>query len=650
MPEFNFNPSANQAVKSELNSRKVDVSSTRTEGMYKNTAYFYMTSVRTRGVNNPDNQYLPIFAFIPEGGEVIGKVDRDGYIDSFFNSGDTLKFKPLLKSATIRATGGGDLFDAYISEVDIQFQIFTTDDIDVVEREFFQPGAKVKINFGWMGGFGGRNTSVNNEELLINVYNFGFTMNSDGSYDCKLNGLTEGVLLGNQSMSELTNITLDEQKALGNGASSIVTLPQALLAKSFYSFSLPVGVSPTKPGSNIPTIPFGTLLKHDTVKIPIKFGNKSVTFYAANVPGDVSTDGNIPQQIQTYISFEDLVIAIQEISGDSQFEFKPNEIEIKSPSGLSTPRTMFGSADIRKYIFPGDYSTSDQGKTGTYNFSEVEKLDTNIKNILISVYTIGYFYDKIFSESSNKKSTPKTSDMIRELSNDINRLSGGLVDIQVVPDSTDNKNTDFESKTFKIFNNTEAQKKKHDKIDKYEFSVMGLDSIVKNISISTDFNVDDMLKVTAGNIKKGDFGINPLKNFLSGRVGSTTDAATIQPSTFAVINGFLSKLQTLQQKTSVFIDGINDTKANTLASSFRKILTTSDTDDSTFVTVPYNLKLSLTLDGITGFGFLQPLKVDRLPTQYSKNGVHFVIIGIEHSFDGQGGWETSIEACMKLEK
>ena len=69
--------------------------------------------------------------------------------------------------------------------------------------------------------------------------------------------------------------------------------------------------------------------------------------------------------------------------------------------------------------------------------------------------------------------------------------------------------------------------------------------------------------------------------------------------------------------------------------------------EGTFVSLPFYIKLGVTLDGINGIGFLQPITVDRLPQNYREN-VKFLITGIEHSFDGQGGWETKLDTAMKV--
>ena len=62
-------------------------------------------------------------------------------------------------------------------------------------------------------------------------------------------------------------------------------------------------------------------------------------------------------------------------------------------------------------------------------------------------------------------------------------------------------------------------------------------------------------------------------------------------------------------------------------------------------------KLSVTIDGIFGIPYLAPITIDRLPSKYkgTNNKTYFSITSIEHSFDGQGGWETSIDTVMRIQ-
>ena len=67
-----------------------------------------------------------------------------------------------------------------------------------------------------------------------------------------------------------------------------------------------------------------------------------------------------------------------------------------------------------------------------------------------------------------------------------------------------------------------------------------------------------------------------------------------------------------------------------------------------FSELPLLLNLSVTLDGIGGITYMSPITVDRLPSNYKNDKVSFSVISVEHSFDCQGDWETSLGTVMRI--
>ena len=71
-------------------------------------------------------------------------------------------------------------------------------------------------------------------------------------------------------------------------------------------------------------------------------------------------------------------------------------------------------------------------------------------------------------------------------------------------------------------------------------------------------------------------------------------------------------------------------------------------EESPQAILPFQLKLGVTLDGVEGINFLAPVTADRLPSRFRKAGVKFLVTSTEHSFDGQGKWETNLKAVMTM--
>lgn len=637
MGDFNFKPAFNPSVASELDNRKSYMRNKSVEWNYRKYAYFSIESLAsTVDVNSTDSDYLSVFSLRPKGGLKIGTASQNGYLSAFHDSqSDITTLKPVLSSATISSNGGGDIYDAYISEVNVSFKVYTLSQLNEVERELFSLGAKVKVKYGWLGS---SSPGILDGELIINIYNFGFTMSSDGSFDCNIKGLTEGVFVESQTIADTIKLTQTEQDALGKNAANPATLPQSLLAKAFESAGITGGDANSRDWSDyVPFFGDSGINALDKGGDIIKFTKNSYTYYFAlwhELVGEEIKKVTIP-----YISFGELIDYINKTTKSAQFEFigQTNLTDISKPKNL----TAFGSADPRKFIFPGDMGVyNDSTYTPTQPpLPNTIPTDYKIQNILISLNLITEYYEQLSKKTKNEKVIPPSlSALIKKISSEISTLSGGLVDIKTVP-KQNGDNVEFEN-VFQIFNNQMVQKDEKPQ-SPYEFQVLSKDSIVKDISIDTDFDVDTMTMMSIGRVKKGEFNIEPLKSVYD-------DLTAIPVNQEEVASDVKNKTSDEISKTTIAKDGIDGTKVTSIADSMRKALV-SDTDTGTFISLPFYIKLGITIDGINGIGFLQPITVkDRIPAKYTQAGVKFLITSIEHTFDGQGGWETKLDSAMKL--
>lgn len=642
MSEFNFNPGFDSNVASELDRRRRAVASKDVNWMYQKYAYVKFTSLKLDprptpgGDLNEDEDYVSVFALLPKGGKVIGTIEKGGYLKSFHNNeNDITTLKPVLNSVTVTANGGGDIYNSYISEVDVNFTVYDLGELDEIQNEFFTLGSKAKLEFGWF--FSGDDNSTNKGELIINIYNFGFSMSSDGSFSCNVKGLTEGVFVGTKSISDAIELTVDEQNALGEGSSNPATTPQALLAKAYKTFGVTAGQKGYFQDWSLWGIGSldnpGDMFTANGNGYQIQNGQGITEFYVSLLKEKSTTGEN--EILIFYIKFEDLINFINNTSGGGDtFTISNENNSIRKPE----PLTSFGSADPRKFIFPGDmgvYNTSNY----SYTFKGKIPTDYEINNILISISALSEYYDGLSSRVNEKTTPPTMAKLLSKIGSEIFRLSGGLVDIKVAP-MGNGTNSKIENK-YKIFNNANvpfiAQAP-------YRFSVLEKDSILKNVSLDSDFDTDVMLMMSVARAKKGEFNITPLKQLYPNLPDITLDAKAEQ------------KVEDNNQKDNttklgIAENGIDDSIANSIADSMRAALVV-DNDNGTFLSLPFYLKLGITIDGINGLGFLQPITIDRLPSNYSSDNtnVRFLITGIEHSFDGQGGWETKIDTVMKVGK
>ena len=719
MGSFNFNPSFSGKAASELNSRKESIKNKEIDWNYKQFAWFELQSIAGPSLSSLDDNES-IFAARPQGGFKVGTLDppneaeyvsdktgaplyvtnpqiagsTTNYLDSLYDGNDPRAFKPILSSATITSNGGEDIYNSYISEVTVNFKVFTLSQLSTVERDLFSLGAKAKVSYGWLG----RTGTANRGSLTIKIFNFGYTMGSDGSFDCNIKGLTEGIFMGAESISQVVKLNEDEQDALGSAIAGSATLPLALKAISYAAFGLRDEGDEPDGGTPIEKLKekLIELLKNKKLKgldigqmiSQVKDGYK---FYGSLFRKKINEEDEEGTIVGIrYISFGDLIKFINKrlvTSGTRTQKFKfhsaSSVTKIANQTGVTQ---LYGSADPTQFIFPnlmaeygavlgGSKVTNTDGKTEPSNFSKIVPSEYDIENILISIDTISEVYESLSGKRKDEKPLPPTMvKFIEGLSSRIFRLSGGLVDIkttsrQLTKTDQNGNETGIAGATFvdnsetleeyDIFNNTEAQKQSPP--TPYEFSILGNDSIVKSYKLDSDFDVDTMLMMTVGRVKKGDFNLAPLTKLypeLSGLSADSKQSATTLIDTFKIslyLAGagmsiaITEEKKLLYPKLGINSFGIDNKKISTLADNMRDQLTTKNNSNGIFQSLPFYLKLGVTIDGVSGIGFLQPITIDRLPRKYtSRNGVRFLVTSIEHSFDGQGGWETSLDTVMKV--
>ena len=114
------------------------------------------------------------------------------------------KPKPILSSVKITNQGGQDYTEAAIYEVEASFKVFTLDDLERVEKSFFIIGAEMTVNFGWrnhpvrQNGIthsGPKDANGITEGIKTNIYNFNFSIESDGSYNCSVKTISAAAVL-----------------------------------------------------------------------------------------------------------------------------------------------------------------------------------------------------------------------------------------------------------------------------------------------------------------------------------------------------------------------------------------------------------------------------------------------------------------------
>lgn len=609
MATFNFTPGFGNA-EATLNNRKALVKNRDVNWYYKKYAYINLTTATyTPPSVDAAKDSDSVFDLIPRNGFSIGQSPAGGFLSLYTTekSTSTRKLKKHITSATVTLDGGGDLYNSFIREWEINFKVYTMADLELVENDLFKLGATAVVEYGWIGSA----NPGEKQSSKIKIYNFGYTMNADGSFDCNIKALEGDAFAGATRIGGTIKLTEDESKTLSEEGANPANLSMALIAK----YKTAHGLSADEDASDS-DVKEGTLLKrpHD-----------GVDYYMLGIK-EHGEGGWFDDPIRVaMVRLKDIVDLANKLSGgsDAAFDFDTNYNTI-SPATKAN-----GSADPRKFICPGQMAWYGADA----DFQKTAPQGNKIEDILVSITYLTEKFDSLSTTVNEKQQPPVVSKLLKSIGTDLKRLTGGLVDLQVI---TEDPNDPEKNGSYLIFNNTEVQKLANP--NPFVFSTIGEDSIVKDVSIDTEFDMDTMLMMTVGNVKSGAFRLAPLQ-----KVYTSIPNIDIEPEVKEGVDE--AEKEEPPTKGGIGKDGIDDERASAIASSLAQAL--AQKDDGTMVTIPLQIKLSVKLDGIDGINFLAPITVDRLPKTY-KNNVKFLVTAVEHSFDGDGGWETDIKTAMKV--
>jgi hypothetical protein len=632
---FNLNPpfpgDVEELLKTRsayIQGRRVGTQYMREDGAldynYRRYAYIYLTSKKS-GKKNVEDDATSLFDTYDKAEVVIGNVPDGGHMDLYESEGGVRRLKPQITSVSINQDGGGDIYNSFIKEVEVQFSCYSLPQLERIEENFFRLGSEVRVDYGWLDPINSAETGGG----TMSVYNFGFSMASDGSYNCNIKGLIGDAFGGATRMGGLMKLSDNESEALGKEGANPADISMALIAMYKVAFGLEAGEDASK-----------SSVDDGDIEQKKSESDSNVDLFMAGIMNLGESESIIPfagdDPIRTpFTNLKSIVYLANKLSGASDketFKFTTDANLLK----ISPNRKDLGSADPRKYILPGDMS--DYGEGNEYP-KTLGGLPTDIPEILISINEITNIVKAKGSTVNDIFQPPKVVDILNDLSKRIANVTGGLVQLTVQPEG----GVDDQSGIYIIQNKTQMMKQlKAADTTPFEFTTLGETSMVRDISVDTEFDADIMMFMTVGNIKNGNIDLATLQT-----IYPNIPEIKVDPKTEEEVKEAAKKNES---KQSVGKDGIDDSKANALATVLQKLVMRKEEPDSPNVILPFQLKLGVTLDGIASDSmFLAPITADRLPARFRSN-VKFLVTGMEHSFDGQGGWTTNLKTVMTMMK
>lgn len=629
-----FDQPFDEAVSAELERRERLLETHNKSWNYDKYAYINITST---GKSETVIQSKPGFT-IGDGADY----NQGPHIGLYTSEGGVRKFKPLLKSCKITNEGGGDYTDSYLYNIEFSFTVFTLDDLNRAEESVMRVGGEIEVSFGWKGLQG-----VNAGSVTANVFNYSFSMNEDGSFDCSVKAMSAAGLWGGDDLSgtKPTNDGDDERE--GNFLYDL----ECACRDAFGLDSDDGPDSVSNLGNN--------KLRIETKRV--KGTGTWGTFGAAELivePGWFNDD-------ETYLFFTTLGTLIRYINkmGDAE----GNQYKVSTDGTLNTwPKIKeIGSSDPNICFLPGNqgsYGDSDGGENAK-NFSEWGKTlesgadsddSTDLDKIALSFDYLTKTY-KAMADSSKVvggfKSPVKIAEYLKAIFSKVDVLTGGLITLAAIPMKAGQPlQPDNQKPPFDITIINKKLVSDGEKIKPYLFKTLTKKSITKSVSLSSEFDSDYVLMATKSNIEKGTSNGHYLVESGGGPFPDNPDSGTIVPGKNT---GLVDLDGLLELRNEIGETGASPQKLTAYGDACRGwIQREAKSNDKLkagrYSEIQYTLNLSVTIDGVWGIKFLSPIKIDRLPAVFQSDEVMFSVTAVNHEFDGQGGWDTTLETVMRI--
>ena len=640
---FELNPAFPEGAKKVLESRGKRIKEKELNFNYKRYAYIYITSDPSDGEKLPKNakgedvpndkegDSISLFDTYPKNGYTIGIPPTGGHLSLYDIENGKRRLKPQITSVTMNQSGGGDIYNSFIREIDIAFKAYSLTQMNAIEHDLFRLGSNIKINYGWLQPL---DSKFETGAVIMTVYNFGFTMESDGTFNCTMKGIAGDVFVDSSRTGGLIKLTNDgEIKAMGEKPTNPVDVSGALIAMYKNAFGLDADEKPADDG-----------IKNGQLEYEKAEGDSNVDLFMGGIKNVGDSDGYVlgigaddPYRAP-FTTLKSLIYLLNKTSGDSEKQTYKIDTTGEGHYGSIQPvDKKFGSSDPRKYILPGVFANYGEGNDFQSDLEGEGFGDTKIENILISINEITQIFSNKGKTVNETFQPPTAKEVIDDLSGRIANVTGGLVQLRV---ERVEKERQTEYLIVNKVNKLQEQKPK----PPHRFITVGEKSHVTNISIESEFDADLMLIMTRGNVRNGNIALGPLKSVYKEipDIGLSDEAKDAKKD---------AENEATNAKFSVGKDGLDDMKASTIANTMKLLLTTPEGKDPKKTiqpVLPFQLKLNITLPGIDNIPFLAPVEVDRLPARFKSAGVKFLITSTEHSFDGQGKWETNFKAVMTM--
>jgi len=555
-----------------------------------------------------------------------GSINEQAGLDLYELEGGIRRSLPILKSVDISSDGGTRIEDATLWTAKVEFEVFTIDQLNRAEKAFLRAMSKVNIHFGWRNETAAPNSGV----LSGDVSNFGFSANKDGSFACNFELVGENRLFSGETLEGVPDVTEEDVSTTTGKAVPLPNIVDAINIKHKKNFAIPSGEDYS-----------ATSTKQATINLSPSDSNYAL----ANIPAAKSPDsvsfigfGSDTQDLFVpYVTLGELVRHTNELmkgnDGVSQYT-----IICDGTSTIGAYVTELFSADPTTILLGGESADYGIGTENEMKFSGVltefpiDGNTANLSKIYISIPFLTTTFNNLKVEAKkNSSAAPSVKEFFRKIFEKIDILTGGLYQLTWYHDEEAPLNAYIVNKRPGYAGGAND--------GAYPFEVLGENSIIRNMSLSTTMDSDTAIGAQASARSGGTVDI-PDDTFKFLYTDCNTESAVVEKT-------LVSAEQLSEQKKS-YGDGFETSMVISVTDILKRyIVQNKDILGEEFRSSPGFFELTVSFDGIWGIPFYSRFRVDRLPSSYGDN-LFFIVSKISHKFDGQGDWETEIVGQMQV--
>ena len=531
------------------------------------------------------------------------------------DTGRDIPAKPILESVRINNDGSQKSTESALYSIDVSFKCFSASQFEEYESAFFRTGNGVVVSFGYKGlGLGSSITAF--------VHNFGFSLDVSGVYSCtlQLTGANRfsGVLTMIQEMKN-KGTTYEDDSGQSITPRGIVGELNARLLKAFPDYEEP------------------SLIQRKKTKDFVDDGEGKVStldsgYAVANVQteggGDFTALGlrfDSDDMMITYCSYQELVNVINHAhSGDTTWSFS-------KAAGSSEP--SMGSADPTKLLLGGKMNNYGSDGDDTKNdFSAIGAESGLAKDFYLSLDFITEIIQELQKQEVDDKEhgggATSVNNFLRVLNGRISDLTGGLYQLELYSNGL-NERSEFQIANYRAEHTTAPTP--------YLFGIHNLGTVLTSVNMAS--NMDSTMAAAAlVSNRAGALPANALDKLYS--CGSQVGAPVADDKI---------KIDDVRKAKEAIGAGFSPSRVEDFKTALASYVKSNPIETKTANGYRYMIDLTVGHYGAWGAQVGDTFTFSGLPAKYKTASAYFCVGNINHTFDGQGGWQTEITGFLKLD-